>query len=1191
MADVTFGIDVDSTDVDKADRSFDRFKSNLKDAEKRFGGVARSSADADRRVRGFGNAAQQAEQRARAAAAQMAKMQANMDRLNRLVGQAAGLFKGFLGFELIRRLAATADAYTEITNKLRVVSDEQTNVNALFGELLDVANRTRTPVEGIATLYQRASMAAKELGADQQQLIQFTENVGRALALQGGSAAAASGALLQLSQALGSGVVRAEEFNSILEGAFPIAQAAARGIEAAGGSVAKLRALIADGKVTSDQFFTAILSQTAELEAAFAKTSPTMGQAFTVLRDNVMATVGGMNEMLGATSALASGIIFLGQNIERLIVYAGTAAAIFGARFAVGLAASVAATLNLSTALGVLRGALIRTGIGALVVAAGEMVFQFTRLVEATGGWGNALNALWDIATAVWNGITTGASGIPVALSGVWGQLSADFYGTLSDMAGAWGDFTNMLAGWASAAGLDGVAGKLIELRDNADKFSTEMGEAWDQAHAMAEAAAAAAGNLAGASGAAGSLGAGLGKAAGAAKKVADELARAKDVLAEQVKAHQDLVDRMAKAGDYSEFVTKETDRLRDALEKSGMSLDDFLRTMDMTRDTYRDMLRDTERMTNELERQAQLAEDIGAGLRQMATGDFSGGLENMVQSLADSLWGTQMDDAFKKAGEAISKAVSKGLGGIGAATGLSDTAMSYVGAGIGTAAVGVLNGSAQQVGAGIGSAIGGALGTTVGTKIGGMLGSIAGPIGTVLGAAAGGFISKLFGGGDDDKWKQVTGTAFTGTTYETAVTSRGRINTQTDQGFSPEGRFAFDGLVKLTANFNRELREYVKAAGGEVEKGTNLVVNQNAVIKAIAGRTENLPYKGEEGKRFAEQISTRVAEVMALAGTIAKKAGPELTNAQKLWRETQERFSKENVAILRDLGFSARQIRDAQANIRRDLAGDFNKEMLDALVDTGRATKRELDDWKNAELRALNERREAAFHTAREIGASTAVVYSSFRAQRNEILANYKDMLSDIGKATIEAIQSTISTLTTKLNGLDQERSEVMAELTKRAEEARNAERALADARKALAVSDLAPGGPMDQLRALQSQFNAAIGAAKGGDAGAASTAASLAQSLLQQGQQVYASGGAYSALFKSVNTSLAQAQSGLGAGAQRIEKQLDPLTFMQVTEKSTTALLKALSTLNTSIQKVEAQIAAQNKKLAAAEQKARVA
>ena len=67
------------------------------------------------------------------------------------------------------------------------------------------------------------------------------------------------------------------------------------------------------------------------------------------------------------------------------------------------MAAAALSVRGLATALVLLRGALICTGIGALIVGAGELVYQFTRLVSGAGGFGEAMSLLKDLAVEVWD--------------------------------------------------------------------------------------------------------------------------------------------------------------------------------------------------------------------------------------------------------------------------------------------------------------------------------------------------------------------------------------------------------------------------------------------------------------------------------------------------------------------------------------------------------------------------------------------------------------------------------------------------------------------------------------------------------------------------------------------------------------------------------------------------------------------
>ncbi|MCK5316644.1 MAG: tape measure protein, partial [Anaerolineales bacterium] len=139
---------------------------------------------------------------------------------------------------------------------------------------------------------------------------------GKALAVQGGAASESAGALRQLSQSFSSGIVRAEEFNSLLEGAFPLALAAAEGLDAAGGSVGRLRNLITQGEVTSREFFEAILKGGSQLDEQFAQTVATLSQSFTVLGNSFLSFVGQIDSSLAGTSSLATAVIGLASTLD-----------------------------------------------------------------------------------------------------------------------------------------------------------------------------------------------------------------------------------------------------------------------------------------------------------------------------------------------------------------------------------------------------------------------------------------------------------------------------------------------------------------------------------------------------------------------------------------------------------------------------------------------------------------------------------------------------------------------------------------------------------------------------------------------------------------------------------------------------------------------------------------------------------
>ena len=204
-----------------------------------------------------------------------------------------------------RALVGFADSFTRMENTLKVAGVQGEALGATLEDLFQIANKHSAPVESLATLYGRLALSQKELNISSQEMVTFTDNVGAALRVSGKSAAESSGALLQLSQALGGGIVRAEEFNSILEGAQPIAQAVANGLDEAGGSIARLQRLVIGGKVSSEAFFRAFMAGGAGLQQQASQAEKTVGQAMTNINNALIEAVGSIDNTTGASAALA----------------------------------------------------------------------------------------------------------------------------------------------------------------------------------------------------------------------------------------------------------------------------------------------------------------------------------------------------------------------------------------------------------------------------------------------------------------------------------------------------------------------------------------------------------------------------------------------------------------------------------------------------------------------------------------------------------------------------------------------------------------------------------------------------------------------------------------------------------------------------------------------------------------------
>ena len=144
-------------------------------------------------------------------------------------------------------------------------------------------------------------------------------------------------------------------------------------------------------------------------------------------------------------------IAFLGDHIGEIASIAGAFATFFAGRFVVALGAAALGISGFSLSLTVLKGALIRTGIGALIVGAGELVYQFSKLVEGAGGFGAALGLLSDLASEVWDRIGLGVDAVVASLSasrsGITATVADAMQGALVAVVGFGNSATGVFQG------------------------------------------------------------------------------------------------------------------------------------------------------------------------------------------------------------------------------------------------------------------------------------------------------------------------------------------------------------------------------------------------------------------------------------------------------------------------------------------------------------------------------------------------------------------------------------------------------------------------------------------------------------------------------------------------------------------------------------------------------------------------
>ena len=221
----------------------------------------------------------------------------------------------------VHKIIEYADSYTQLQNKLKLVTDSTEALGFATDEVYQIASRTRQALGATGDLYFKVSQNADKLGLSVSDVSRVTETFAKTLALSGASTQGAEAAILQFSQALASGVIRGDEFNSVAENAPAAMDAFSRAL---GVSKGELRKLAAEGMLTTDILISALQEQSSVVDELASKTSATIGQASTKLKNAMIVFVGQLDVATGASNSLVSSLegitawIDSGQPLETL---------------------------------------------------------------------------------------------------------------------------------------------------------------------------------------------------------------------------------------------------------------------------------------------------------------------------------------------------------------------------------------------------------------------------------------------------------------------------------------------------------------------------------------------------------------------------------------------------------------------------------------------------------------------------------------------------------------------------------------------------------------------------------------------------------------------------------------------------------------------------------------------------------
>ena len=392
-----------------------------------------------------------------------------------------------------KELIDRADAFTNLSNQVKVATADEADYKESMQSVAAVAKDANANLDSTARLYGKVKQNADSLGISQQQVADVTSVVAKGMQLSGAEAGAAAGATLQFTQALGSGVLRGEEFNSVIEASPALIKAIADGL---GVTVGEMRGLAEAGQLTSDRVVQALLSQKQAIDETYAKLPGTVTQATQQFDNAATLFVGRLNEQLGATHSLTDGLKFLADNMDAV-------AALMGAAFAASAAKAAQSTGQFVTASIAARDAARQQAIAAEQQQAANLAAAQSHVAAAQAAYNRALaeqratqaqlaslEALAGLfaseeALAIARGQATAAANAAAAATQRYAAAQAALNAAQGPAAASVGLFSRALAFLAGPAGLVLAAvsafGLLFSLFSNNKKTVDDLTLSTDQ--------------------------------------------------------------------------------------------------------------------------------------------------------------------------------------------------------------------------------------------------------------------------------------------------------------------------------------------------------------------------------------------------------------------------------------------------------------------------------------------------------------------------------------------------------------------------------------------------------------------------------------------------------------------------------------------------------------------------------------
>lgn len=211
------------------------------------------------------------------------------ERVKKAWGSVGNVIKTAITSLAIKQILDLADAMTTTSARIDLMNDGLQTTAQLQDQIMESANRSRASYQTTADAVSKIGIMAGDAFGNNKELIAFTELINKQFTIAGTSAAGIDAAMLQLTQAMSSGVLRGEELNSIFEQAPTIIQTIADYLNV---PIGQIRSMASEGQITSTIVKNAMLSSADEINAKFESMPMTFAQVWTLAKNIALDAFG-----------------------------------------------------------------------------------------------------------------------------------------------------------------------------------------------------------------------------------------------------------------------------------------------------------------------------------------------------------------------------------------------------------------------------------------------------------------------------------------------------------------------------------------------------------------------------------------------------------------------------------------------------------------------------------------------------------------------------------------------------------------------------------------------------------------------------------------------------------------------------------------------------------------------------------